>query len=106
MAAHRYPQNGNDPHRSASEHWAYRKLVLFDSTTHCRSDRLLQFRTAWIANLMRRSADRLQLSSEGQKFEVRADSLNATTPLQIFGRGKGECIHFREARTMMRTAGL
>jgi hypothetical protein len=50
------------------------------------NDRLLQFMDRLeLPNLMRRSADRLHTSSDGQKFEVRADSLNANYSYKNFG---------------------
>jgi hypothetical protein len=50
------------------------------------NDRLLQFMDRLeLPNLMRRSADRLHTCSDGQKFEVRADSLNANYSYKYVG---------------------
>ncbi len=67
------------------------------------SDRLLQFMDRLeLPNLMRRSADRLHTSSDGQKFEVRADSLNANYSYKYFGKGQGVSAYtFRDERDLL-----
>ena len=42
-----------------------------------------------LPNLYRRSPDRLHTSSDGQKFEVHLDSLNANYSFKYFGKGQG-----------------
>ena len=54
------------------------------------SDRVLQLTDRLeLPNLSRRSPDRLHTSSDGQKFEVHADSLNANYSYKYFGKGQG-----------------
>ena len=54
------------------------------------NDRVLQFMDRLeLPNVMRRCADRLHTSSDGQKFEVRAESLNANYSYKYFGRDQG-----------------
>jgi TnpA family transposase len=67
------------------------------------NDRLLQFMDRLeLPNLMRRSADRLHTSSDGQKFEVRADSLNANYSYKYFGKGQGVSAYtFRDERDLL-----
>jgi Tn3 transposase DDE domain len=62
------------------------------------SDRVLQLTDRLeLPNLSRRSPDRLHTSSDGQKFEVRADSLNANYSYKYFGKGQGVSVYsFRE----------
>ena len=42
-----------------------------------------------LPNLLRRAQGRLHPSSNGQKFEVRADSLNANHCFKFFGKDQG-----------------
>src|SRR6516162_3932715 len=67
------------------------------------NDRVLQFMDRLeLPNLMRRSADRLHTSSDGQKFEVRADSLNANYSYKYFGKGQGVSAYtFRDERDLL-----
>jgi TnpA family transposase len=67
------------------------------------NDRLLQFMDRLeLPNLMRRCADRLHTSSDGQKFEVRADSLNANYSYKYFGKGHGVSAYtFRDERDLL-----
>jgi hypothetical protein len=54
------------------------------------NDRVLQLTSRLeLSNLSRRSPDRLHTSSDGQKFEVRVDSLNANYSYKYFGKGQG-----------------
>jgi TnpA family transposase len=46
-----------------------------------------------LANVYRHSSDALHTSSDGQKFEVRTDSLNANYSFKYFGKGKGVSVH-------------
>jgi TnpA family transposase len=55
-----------------------------------------------VPNLSRRSLDRLHTSSDGQKFEVRADSLNANYSYKYFGKGQGVSVYtFRDERDLL-----
>ena len=67
------------------------------------NDRVLQFMDRLeLPNLMRRSPDRLHTSSDGQKFEVRADSLNANYSYKYFGKGQGVSAYtFRDERDLL-----
>ena len=44
-----------------------------------------------LPNLARRVPDQLHTSSDGQKFEVRVDSLNANYSFKYFGKGRLPC---------------
>jgi hypothetical protein len=58
------------------------------------NDRVLQLTSRLeLPNLSRRSPDRLHTSSDGQKFEVRADSLNANYSYKYFGKGQGVSVY-------------
>src|SRR3954452_16557497 len=46
-----------------------------------------------LPQVYRRSPDRLHTSSDGQKFEVRADSLNANYSFKYFGKGSGVSVY-------------
>jgi TnpA family transposase len=51
---------------------------------------------------MRRCVDRLHTSSDGQKFEVRVDSLNANSSYKYFGKGQGVSAYtFRDERDLL-----
>jgi hypothetical protein len=67
------------------------------------SDRVLQLTGRLeVPNLSRRSLDRLHTSSDGQKFEVRADSLNANYSYKYFGKGQGVSVYtFRDERDLL-----
>jgi len=55
-----------------------------------------------LPNLSRRSPDRLHTSSDGQKFEVRVDSLNANYSYKYFGKGQGVSVYtFRDERDLL-----
>jgi Tn3 transposase DDE domain-containing protein len=44
----------------------------------------------------------LHTSSDGQKFEVRADSLNANYSYKYFGKGQGVSVYtFRDERDLL-----
>jgi hypothetical protein len=61
---------------------------------HEVNDTLLRFMDRLeLPQVYRRSPDRLHTSSDGQKFEVRADSLNANYSFKYFGKGKGVSIY-------------
>jgi TnpA family transposase len=67
------------------------------------SDRVLQLTDRLeLPNLSRRSPDRLHTSSDGQKFEVRTDSLNANYSYKYFGKGQGVSVYtFRDERDLL-----
>jgi TnpA family transposase len=54
------------------------------------NDRIASFMAAMeLPNIYRRSQSELHTASDGQKFEVRADSLNANHSFKYFGKGQG-----------------
>lgn len=58
--------------------------------THAANDRVLRLMDRLeLPNCYRRSPEVLHTSSDGQKFEVRADSLNANYSFKYFGKGRG-----------------
>jgi TnpA family transposase len=67
------------------------------------NDRVLQLMDRMeLPNLVRRCADRLHTSSDGQKFEVRRDSLNANYSYKYFGKGQGVSAYtFRDERDLL-----
>jgi TnpA family transposase len=46
-----------------------------------------------LPNIYRQTSDTLHTSSDGQKFEVRQDSLNANYSFKYFGKGKGVSVY-------------
>jgi len=55
-----------------------------------------------LPNLARRVPDRLHTSSDGQKFEVRVDSLNANYSFKYFGKEQGVAAYtFRDERDLL-----
>jgi len=61
---------------------------------HAVNDRLLQFMNALeLPNLYRKDEQSLHTSSDGQKFEVRADSLNSNYSFKYFGKSKGVSVY-------------
>jgi TnpA family transposase len=55
-----------------------------------------------LPNLARRSPDQLHTSSDGQKFEVRVDSLNANYSFKYFGKDQGVAAYtFRDERDLL-----
>ena len=55
-----------------------------------------------LPNLVRRFPDQLHTSSDGQKFEVRVDSLNANYSFKYFGRDQGVAAYtFRDERDLL-----
>jgi TnpA family transposase len=55
-----------------------------------------------LPDLARRSPDHLHTSSDGQKFEVRVDSLNANYSYKYFGKGQGVSVYtFRDERDLL-----
>jgi TnpA family transposase len=54
------------------------------------NDRITNFMAAMeLPNIYRRSEDEIHTASDGQKFEVRTDSLNANHSFKYFGKGQG-----------------
>jgi TnpA family transposase len=54
------------------------------------NDRILRLTSAMgLPEIHRRSLERLHTASDGQKFEVRKESLNANYSFKYFGRGRG-----------------
>jgi TnpA family transposase len=54
------------------------------------NDRITSFMAATeLPNIYRRSEEEIHTASDGQKFEVRADSLNANHSFKYFGKGQG-----------------
>ena len=66
----------------------------YPESLHAVNDRLLQFMDGLeLPNLYRNHPDRLHTSSDGQKFEVRGDSLNANYSFKYFGKGTGVSVY-------------
>jgi TnpA family transposase len=54
------------------------------------NDRIMSFMaTMELPNIYRRSENEIHTASDGQKFEVRTDSLNANHSFKYFGKGQG-----------------
>jgi TnpA family transposase len=71
--------------------------------THATNDQVLRLIDRLeLPNLYRRSPDRLHTSSDGQKFEVHLDSLNANYSFKYFGKGQGVTVYsFRDERDLL-----
>jgi TnpA family transposase len=71
--------------------------------THAANDQVLRLIDRLeLPNLYRRSPDRLHTSSDGQKFEVHLDSLNANYSFKYFGKGQGVTVYsFRDERDLL-----
>ncbi len=55
-----------------------------------------------LPNIYRHSSEQLHTSSDGQKFEVRADSLNANYSFKYFGKGQGVSVYsFIDERNLL-----
>jgi len=55
-----------------------------------------------LPNLLRRLPEQLHTSSDGQKFEVRVDSLNANYSFKYFGKEQGVAAYtFRDERDLL-----
>ncbi|MGH9438151.1 MAG: Tn3 family transposase, partial [Terriglobia bacterium] len=67
------------------------------------SDRVVRFMDRLeLPNLARRLPDRLHTSSDGQKFEVHVDSLNANYSFKYFGKEQGVAAYtFRDERDLL-----
>ena len=70
---------------------------------HSANDRILQFVDQMeLPNLYREQADVLHTSSDGQKFEVSVDSLNANYSFKYFGKERGvSVISFIDMRHLL-----
>lgn len=70
---------------------------------HASSDRVVCFMDRLdLPNLVRRVPDQLHTSSDGQKFEVRADSLSANYSFKYFGKEQGLAAYtFRDERDLL-----
>ena len=54
------------------------------------NDRILRLTSEMnLPDIYRRAAERLHTASDGQKFEVRKESLNANYSFKYFGKGQG-----------------
>jgi len=61
---------------------------------HAANDQVLRpIERMELPNLSRRSSERLHASSDGQKFEVRVESLNANYSFKYFGKGQGVSVY-------------
>ena len=67
------------------------------------NDRVLQLMNRLeLPNLLRRTQGRLHTASDGQKFEVRVDSLNANHSFKYFGKEQGVSVYtFRDERDLL-----
>src|SRR6476646_7872619 len=55
-----------------------------------------------LPNVLRRLPEQLHTSSDGQKFEVRVDSLNANYSFKYFGKERGVAAYtFRDERDLL-----
>ena len=62
--------------------------------TRLANDRVASLMTRLaLPNIYRHTPDTLHTSSDGQKFEVRQDSLNANYSFKYFGKGKGVSVY-------------
>jgi TnpA family transposase len=62
--------------------------------TRLANDRVASLMTRLaLPNIYRQTPDTLHTSSDGQKFEVRTDSLNANYSFKYFGKGKGVSVY-------------
>ena len=70
---------------------------------HSANDRVLRLMDRLeLPNLARRLPDQLHTSSDGQKFEVRVDSLNANYSFKYFGKDQGVAAYtFRDERDLL-----
>jgi TnpA family transposase len=71
--------------------------------THAANDRVLRLIDRLeLPNIYRRSPERLHTASDGQKFEVRLESLNANYSFKYFGKGQGVTVYsFRDERDLL-----
>ncbi len=67
------------------------------------NDRIVAFMDQMkLPNIYRREQDRLHTASDGQKFEVRTDSLNANYSFKYFGKGQGISVNtFIDERNLL-----
>lgn len=67
------------------------------------NDKVLHFMDRMeLPNIYRNSMESLHTSSDGQKFEVRADSLNANYSFKYFGKGQGVSVYsFIDERNLL-----
>ena len=66
----------------------------YPESLHAVNDRLLQFMDGLeLPNLYRNHSEVLHTASDGQKFEVRGDSLNANYSFKYFGKGSGISVY-------------
>jgi TnpA family transposase len=79
-------------------HWYFSVDAL-----HAANDRVLQLLDRLdLPNAARGTPDRLHTVSDGQKFEVRVDSLNANYSYKYFGKGQGVSVYtFRDERDLL-----
>lgn len=77
-------------------------VISVDNIT-AASDRVLHLMDRLeLPKLLRRTADRSHTSSDGQKFEVRVDSLNANHSFKYFGKEQGVSVYtFRDERDLL-----
>jgi len=70
---------------------------------HAANDRILRLiNRLELPNIYRRSQENLHTSSDGQKFEVRHDSLNANYSFKYFGKGQGVSVYsFIDERNLL-----
>lgn len=67
------------------------------------NDRIVAFMDKMeLPNIYRRDQERLHTSSDGQKFEVKTDSLNANSSFKCFGKGHGISVNtFIDERNLL-----
>jgi TnpA family transposase len=71
-------------------------------TTHAANDRVVKVMDQLeLSNILRRIPGRLHTSSDGQKFEVHSDSLNANYSFKYFGKYQGVSVYtFLDERSL------
>jgi TnpA family transposase len=71
--------------------------------TRAGNDRVTQLMDQLeLPNIYRQSQDQLHTSSDGQKFEVKTDSLNANYSFKYFGKGQGVSVYsFIDERSLL-----
>jgi TnpA family transposase len=94
----RISQQINEPELENTVNWFFSP-----EGTRAGNDRVTQLMNQLdLPNIYRRSQDQLHTSSDGQKFEVKSDSLNANYSFKYFGKGQGVSVYsFIDERSLL-----
>lgn len=94
----RISQQINEPELENTVNWFFSP-----EGTRAGNDRVTQLMDQLeLPNIYRRSQDQLHTSSDGQKFEVKTDSLNANYSFKYFGKGQGVSVYsFIDERSLL-----